>query len=378
MDFITKKDKIKDYLILTLIDTIIDLYSYNYNIDKEVVRTNLMSKLEEMNILDIDVNQNSIIPIKKEIIQVLSDQLPNNRLDNNISLFENFNSRELIGSGGFSNVYKVYNPLDERYYAIKKIGIKNNYQDALNEVRSIAKLNHDNLVRYHISWIESIKLNNKFDNLDENLIEDKAHDTTLVKIDSLTLYENSESINTTSSEYEEDNYDKFIFIQMELCKESLKSYITKKDISESEKVRIIQQIIKGLHCIHSNNILHRDLKLANILLSFDNVIKIGDFGLATNIYDVNNDEVGTYGYIAPEIFKGAKYSYASDLYSLGIIILEIFMNFRTNMEKILCIKDIRDNKKLEISNNKIKKIVLSLLDKNPKNRMTLNDLLDLL
>ena len=177
MDFITKKDKIKDYLILSLIDTIIDLYSYNYNIDKEVVRTNLMSKLEEMNILDVDINPNSIIPIKKEIIQVLSDQLPNNSLENNISLFENFNSHELIGSGGFSNVYKVFNPLDERYYAIKKIGIKNNYKDALNEVRSIAKLNHENLVRYHISWIESTKLNNKFNKLNENLIEDKAQDT---------------------------------------------------------------------------------------------------------------------------------------------------------------------------------------------------------
>ena len=164
---------------------------------------------------------------------------------------------------------------------------------------------------------------------------------------------------------------------MELCKESLKSYLIRKEISDNEKINITKQIINGLKCIHSNNILHRDLKLANILLSFDNVIKIGDFGLATNIYDVNNDEVGTYGYIAPEIFEGANYSYASDLYSLGIVILEIYMNFKTNMEKILCIKDIRDNKKLELSNKEIKKIILSLLDKNPKNRMTLNDILDL-
>ena len=56
MDFVAKKDKIKDYLIISLIDTIIELYSYNYNIDKELVRSNLISKLEEMNILEIDLS----------------------------------------------------------------------------------------------------------------------------------------------------------------------------------------------------------------------------------------------------------------------------------------------------------------------------------
>ena len=141
MDYIAKKDKIKDYLIVSLIDTIIELYSYNYNIDKTLVRSNLITKLEEMNILEVDLSQNNIIPIKREIIQVLSDQIPLNKI-NNISLFENFKSHELIGRGGFSNVYKVFNPLDEREYAIKKIGINNNFHDALNEVRSIAKLSN--------------------------------------------------------------------------------------------------------------------------------------------------------------------------------------------------------------------------------------------
>ena len=88
MDFVAKKDKIKDYLIISLIDTIIELYSYNYNIDKELVRSNLISKLEEMNILEIDLSQNNIIPIKKEIIQVLTDQIPTNR-NYNMALFEN-------------------------------------------------------------------------------------------------------------------------------------------------------------------------------------------------------------------------------------------------------------------------------------------------
>ena len=80
MDYIAKKDKIKDYLIVSLIDTIIELYSYNYNIDKTLVRSNLITKLEEMNILEVDLSQNNIIPIKREIIQVLSDQIPLNKI----------------------------------------------------------------------------------------------------------------------------------------------------------------------------------------------------------------------------------------------------------------------------------------------------------
>ena len=376
MDFVAKKDKIKDYLIISLIDTIIELYSYNYNIDKELVRSNLIAKLEEMNILEIDLSQNNIIPIKKEIIQVLTDQIPTNRI-NNISLFENFKNHELIGRGGFSNVYKVFNPLDERNYAIKKIGIKNNFHDALNEVRSIAKLTNENLVRYHISWIESINLNKKFDKINENLLLEQKNETALIKFDNLNLSEDK-SIDTTESNYNELNYDKFIFIQMELCKETLKCYLNNNEFDFNKKLSIIKQIIKGLIFIHQNKIIHRDLKLTNIFVSLDNTIKIGDFGLATNIYDVDNDEVGTYGYIAPEIFKGKKYSFNSDLYSLGVIILEVFKNFKTNMEKVFCLKDIKNKNFLNLDNENIKNIILSLLNENPEKRIKLNDILELI
>ena len=178
MELIKKKDKIKDYLILSLIDTVIELYSYNYDIDKHKVKSNLLSKLEEMDILDIDINQSNIIPIKKQIINVLQDEIPKKSIDNNISLFENYKYKDLIGSGGFSNVYKVYNPLDDKYYAIKKIGIKNNFYSSLYEVRTIAKLNHNNLIRYHMSWIESVNLNKKLSKLNnEFLLEDNTSST---------------------------------------------------------------------------------------------------------------------------------------------------------------------------------------------------------
>ena len=385
MEFIQKKDKIKDYLILSLIDTVIELYSYNYDIDKDKVKSNLLSKLEEMDILDINLNQSSIIPIKKQIINVLKDEIPKKSIDNNISLFENYKYQELIGNGGFSNVYRVYNPLDDKYYAIKKIGIKNNFYSSLNEVRAIAKLNHPNLIRYHISWIESVNLNKKMSKLNnEFLLEDKSSstesDTTLVKINSLSLINKDEeaTIDSTSSQYEESEYDKFLFIQMELCRETLKSYLLNNNFSLEEKKNICKEIVNGLINIHNNEILHRDLKLTNILVDFTNTIKITDFGLAVSIYDVNKEEVGAYGYIAPQIFDGDDYSFKSDLYSLGIIFLEIFKSFKTNMEKMLCIRDIKNEKKLDIDDENVKYIILNLLDKNPKKRMDLNKVIEYL
>lgn len=384
MEFIQKKDKIKDYLILSLIDTVIELYSYNYDINKDKVKSNLLSKLEEMDILDIDINQSNIVPIKKQIINVLQDEIPKKSIDNNISLFENYKYQELIGNGGFSNVYRVYNPLDDKYYAIKKIGIKNNFYSSLNEVRAIAKLNHTNLIRYHISWIESVNLNKKLSKLNNDfLLEDKSlsteSDTTLVKINSLSLINKDEdTIDSTSSHYEESDYDKFLFIQMELCRETLKSYLLNNILSLEEKKRICKEIVNGLVIIHNNEILHRDLKLTNILVDSNNTIKITDFGLAVSIYDVNKEEVGTYGYIAPEIFDGVDYTFKSDLYSLGIIFLEIFKSFKTNMEKMLCIRDIKNKKKLDIEDENIKHIILNLLDKNPKKRLELNKVIEYL
>ena len=384
MEFVQKKDKLKDYLILSLIDTVIELYSYNYDIDKEKVKVNLLSKLDEMDILDINISQSNIIPIKNKIINVLKDEIPKKSIDNNISLFENYKQHKLIGNGGFSNVYKVYNPLDEKYYAIKKIGIKNNFHSSLNEVRTIAKLNHPNLIRYHISWIESINLNKMFNNLNNNLLlEDnrsKKTDTTLVKINSLSLINKDEedTFDSISSEYEESEYDKFLFIQMELCRETLKSYLLNNNFSLEEKKSICKQIVNGLIDIHENKILHRDLKLTNILVDFNNTIKITDFGLAVSIYSVNHEEVGTYGYIAPEIFDRNDYSFKSDLYSLGVIFLEIFKLFKTNMEKVLCIKGIKNENKLDIDDKNIKYVILNMLKNDPKKRMELNKVIEYL
>ena len=86
----------------------------------------------------------------------------------------------------------------------------------------------------------------------------------------------------------------------------LLSFVRKRSkISESISKFIFKQIIEALDFIHSNNIVHRDIKLDNILIDLQNNIKICDFGVSKQIKNgvLMRDQCGTPAYIAPEILE---------------------------------------------------------------------------
>lgn len=107
---------------------------------------------------------------------------------------------------------------------------------------------------------------------------------------------------------------------------------------------IFYQSLLGVNHLHLNNILHRDIKSANILVSSFGEIKVGDFGLARRINpfilkekNMFTNKVVTLWYRAPEILLGSKnYSFVSDVWSLGCMFLEIILGecpFRGMNEK---------------------------------------------
>tara|TARA_Y100000996_G_scaffold413851_1_gene403084 strand:- start:6819 stop:8003 length:1185 start_codon:yes stop_codon:yes gene_type:complete len=95
---------------------------------------------------------------------------------------------------------------------------------------------------------------------------------------------------------------------------------------------IIKQILIGLNIIHSNNYIHTDIKLENILLdrpitsikTIDDInVKIADFGTAIKTSDKSNYEIGTLHYCAPELMLGLSYSTGIDVWAVGCLIFEL-------------------------------------------------------
>ena len=142
-----------------------------------------------------------------------------------------------------------------------------------------------------------------------------------------------------------------LFIQMELCdKKTLRSILSELSTNIPENWRLFRQIVEGIKYIHEQGIVHRDLKPNNIFIDFSNNIRIGDFGLATagpstsvleeNLQSMratkNSVSLGTVGYIAPEIRRGRSgiYSTKADMFSLGIMFLEMCYPMETNTEGI--------------------------------------------
>ncbi|GBB92249.1 hypothetical protein RclHR1_01990021 [Rhizophagus clarus] len=136
--------------------------------------------------------------------------------------------------------------------------------------------------------------------------------------------------------------------------------------------------------IHKINFIHRDLHSGNILLTAQDSWKIGDFGLSQPAYNttINNEIYGVIPYIAPEIFHGAKFSKASDIYSLGMIMWELTSGckpFADVEHDISLICKIIDGKRPEITNDTpecFANLMKRCWDPNPSKRPYTSEILD--
>lgn len=105
----------------------------------------------------------------------------------------------------------------------------------------------------------------------------------------------------------------------------LQKYLeTDKDVKERQVLQIFTQIILGLEYIHSQNILHRDIKTANVFLFRKGLVKLGDFGIAR---EVNDDQlaktlIGTPYFMSPELLRGQAYGFPSDVWAAGCVLFE--------------------------------------------------------
>ncbi len=119
-----------------------------------------------------------------------------------------------------------------------------------------------------------------------------------------------------------------VYFSMELIRGTcLLSVMENGELSIDQLLDITVQICEGLEAIHSANIIHRDLKPENVMYLRDGSIKIADFGVARpeqSQLTEHNEVIGSAAYMAPEIWLGEGISSKIDLYSLGIILYELF------------------------------------------------------
>jgi serine/threonine protein kinase len=233
---------------------------------------------------------------------------------------EEFEEMNLIAIGSYGIVCKAMDKRTNKIFAIKKIPfIKDFEEKALKEIEIFPKLKSDLVVRLESVWIE------------ENYL----------KLDDFKKGENTRF--NSSLEVFNPNKTLLLHIQMELCLKTLKEVLKTLDQELNRKhseimtsvgyyisSELFKEILESVDYLHKQKVIHRDLKPNNVLITDGmngRFVKIADFGLATfHLFDGQSHTKykGTIRYAAPEVMSSRKYDTKADIYSLGVILQEVF------------------------------------------------------
>ncbi|CAD8156581.1 unnamed protein product [Paramecium octaurelia] len=176
------------------------------------------------------------------------------------------------------------------------------------------------------------------------------------------------------------------YLVMEYCNQGDLEQLWKKKnriIPEVEAIQYIKQILNGMRGLHEMNVIHRDLKLPNILIS-NNVLKIGDLGFAKRMESLDGvvkEALGTLGTMAPEIIEFKPYGILADMFSIGAIYYQMLFGVLPFSIKSYndFLRDVKSNQPNFARNNiKISKesqeLLIRMLNPEPKLRLQWNQL----
>ena len=197
---------------------------------------------------------------------------------------DNFEIIKEIGDGTFSKVFKVLRKSDKVVYAMKRVKMasltKKEKENALNEIRILASVEHKNVIGYKEAFFEESegKLCIVMEMADSGDLESKIKQA-----------------------------------------KQIKSFV-----KESKVWYIFREVLNGLAALHTSNIVHRDIKCANIFLCKNGGVKLGDM----NVSKVTQagfmmTQTGTPYYCPPEVWEDKPYSSKCDLWSLGCVMYEL-------------------------------------------------------
>ncbi|XP_015792494.1 serine/threonine-protein kinase Nek8 [Tetranychus urticae] len=195
--------------------------------------------------------------------------------------WENYEKVRVVGKGAFGTAILYRRRLDGDLVVMKEVDVT--YMNAserlmaINEVKVLSILDHPNIVSFYNNY----------------------------------------------------EWEGKLLIEMEYCEGgTLAEFLSllSKPLKEFEILTIFNQIVSGITYIHDRNILHRDLKTANIFMTKEKIFKIGDFGISKILgthREGASTVVGTPHYISPEMCEGKSYDKKTDIWALGCILYEM-------------------------------------------------------
>src|SRR6185369_7998649 len=126
--------------------------------------------------------------------------------------------------------------------------------------------------------------------------------------------------------YDVAEYNGEHFISMEFVRGEELSSLLKRigRVPQDKAVDVARQLCAGLAAVHERGVLHRDLKPANIMLDEQGEVRITDFGIAALAIEDRREMSGTPAYMSPEQLDGGELTVKSDIYSLGLVLYELF------------------------------------------------------
>ena len=307
-------------------------------------------------------------------------EMPSDKIENLYNIgtkpedFEEIKSNDykpytILGIGNFGFAEKMKSKLNNKLYAIKKIPVKNDLSK--------------NLLRDYINFIREttfmLSLNNQY------IVKLFGYFQGMEKINKLKeIYKNHKR-----KLYQQDTNDKQMYFlvldfmdngNLENLNDSYRNQ--GKKLEQNFVIKIFKQLLIGLNYLHSKGIVHRDIKLDNILLDDKYDIKISDFGIAAQLDLYSNPYsplrscltiAGRMDFAAPEIINKIKYDYKVDIFSLGLTMLCLI----SNNYPIKLIKDKRRIISNDIDilkyNEYLIKLIKRMISENPSLRPNAKD-----
>lgn len=262
-------------------------------------------------------------------------EIPDIILDTNMKI--TYKKGRFFGKGGFAKCYEITDTSNNRTYAgkivSKKLMSKQNQRDKMTqEIRIHKSLSHKHIVGFYGFFEDSLN----------------------------------------------------VYIVLELCRRRSMMELHKRrmTLSEPETRFYMKQILNGVHYLHNNKIIHRDLKLGNLFLNDDLHVKIGDFGLAARIEfegETKKTLCGTPNYIAPEILNKKGHSFEVDIWSIGCIMYTLLVGkppFETSSLKETYNRIKKCHYKLSSTiSQPARQMIMTMLQSDPKSRPKVQQLL---